>query len=377
METDNSPSDSYGARGFAGLQSLVSNIGDVTARPPESVKSTGSSRTLPPPAPPPLSRTYPSNRQDTDQGCSEQKKELLTQRRELLRTWMWWGVGIGGLFILITTLNGNQPTLPATDIQSVSSSTGISSPTHTVLTPPAWSDLTPPPSEEIPPAGLNNLLSRTQITYCLAQNIRLDAAQGMVRQSTAADVDRYNAMIADYNSRCGQYQYEQGSRETARKAVESFRPMYHAEGLAWFAPQAGGASSAPALKPVGVNQGIHHIYTKAKRIAPFRITTGTGQDNYFIKLVDANTKSPVMTIYVHGGRTFETKVPLGTYGLRYATGRTWYGTKLLFGPQTGYSEVDENLTFSIEGNEVQGNIIELVPRIGGNLKTKSISANEF
>lgn len=228
-----------------------------------------------------------------------------------------------------------------------------------------------------PSVGTDNVLSMAQITYCLAQKIRLDAAQRVLSRYASTDIDRFNTMVDDYNSRCGQYRYEKSSREAAKDAVEPFRAQYDQEGRAWFTPKSPKADVAAALVPVTIRKGVQHVYAGAERIAPFRVTTSVGQNNYFIKLVDASTNSPVMTIYVLGGSTFETRVPLGTYRLRYATGQTWYGTKNLFGPKTGYSEVEDSLTFSVQGDEVQGNDIQLVPQLGGNLATKTISPDEF
>lgn len=224
--------------------------------------------------------------------------------------------------------------------------------------------------------GTHNVLSAAQITYCLAQKTRLKAAQGAINQYAASDIGRFNAMVDDWNSRCGSYRYEQGVRAAAVASVASFRTNYEREGKAWFAAVPAN-TLVPILTPVPIRQGVQHIFVDADRIAPFRVKTSAGPDHYFIKLVDADTGSPAMTIYVDGGRTYETNVPVGTYQIRYATGRTWYGVRHLFGPATAYSETVDDVTFSIQGNEVQGNDIELVPQLGGNLATKTISAAQF
>lgn len=235
---------------------------------------------------------------------------------------------------------------------------------------------TNPPAEERPPVGTNNVLSAAQITYCLAQKTRLKAAQGAINQYAASDIERFNAMVDDWNRRCGSYRYEQGVRVAAIASVASFRSSYEREGKAWFTiPPV--QALAPVLTPIPIQQGVQHLYVDAERIAPFRVTTSAGPDNYFIKLVDADTGSPVMTIYVDGGTTYETNVPVGTYQIRYATGQVWYGVRHLFGPVTAYSETTDDVTFSIQGNEAQGNDIELVPQLGGNLATKAISAAQF
>src|SRR5262249_38796763 len=70
-------------------------------------------------------------------------------------------------------------------------------------------------------------------------------------------------------------------------------------------------------------------------IAPFSIETEPGA-NYLIKLVNvADAKDQIM-IYVKGGETYSTKVPLGGYRIRAAAGQTWYGRNDLFGPETQF-----------------------------------------
>jgi hypothetical protein len=126
-----------------------------------------------------------------------------------------------------------------------------------------------------------------------------------------------------------------------------------------------------------VTQGIHQLYTSAEQIAPFRIVTPSGADSFYIKLTDASTGVLVMTFFVHGGQSFEAVVPAGTYRVKYATGATWYGVDFVFGPDTRYSEAVKIFEFSSKKNHITGSTIELTPRGGSNLDTKTISADQF
>lgn len=136
-------------------------------------------------------------------------------------------------------------------------------------------------------------------------------------------------------------------------------------------------SAVPEYPTVSVNQGIYQRFTNAEAIAPFRIVTPTGQESYYVKLVDAFTGTPAMSFYIFGGQSFETEVPLGTYRVKYATGETWCGENYLFGSSTRYSETDKTFEFSVQGNQISGYTVELIRQRGGNLHTKSISANQF
>ncbi len=63
--------------------------------------------------------------------------------------------------------------------------------------------------------------------------------------------------------------------------------------------------------------------------------------------------------------------------MRYATGKTWYGTKHLFGPETAYAKADEPFDFTFNGYQYSGYTVELILQTGGNLRTSSISAANF
>jgi hypothetical protein len=66
------------------------------------------------------------------------------------------------------------------------------------------------PVESQPPVGQNTVLSTAQIRYCLAEDIRMDGAKAAVNNYIDSDVERFNAMVADYNSRCGSFRYRRG-----------------------------------------------------------------------------------------------------------------------------------------------------------------------
>ncbi len=126
---------------------------------------------------------------------------------------------------------------------------------------------------------------------------------------------------------------------------------------------------------VPVNGDVR-AFTTAKRIAPFEIKTGGGQ-HYLVKLVDAFTKAPVLTVFVRGGQTATVDVPLGNYEVRYTCGNSWYGYKYLFGDSGSYSKTNETFRFSQTGNQVSGYTITLYPVEHGNLQTRHIEPTEF
>ena len=128
-------------------------------------------------------------------------------------------------------------------------------------------------------------------------------------------------------------------------------------------------------QPVVAGTGVVS-FTGEHAIAPLKIKTARGY-NYFVRIVSATTESRVMEVYIIGGDKFNGKLPLGSYEIRYASGETWYGPTLLFGPTTAYSKANRIFNFVQTGNRVKGYTIELIRQPGGNLRTSSISANDF
>lgn len=110
--------------------------------------------------------------------------------------------------------------------------------------------------------------------------------------------------------------------------------------------------------------------------APFSVET-KGDGYYYLKLKDAQTKKDAFILFVHGGKTVETEVPLGDYYLYYAHGDTWYGSTDLFGPETVYMKSDDLFEFYVDDDYVNGWSIELYLQENGNMNTEAIDASEF
>ncbi len=137
------------------------------------------------------------------------------------------------------------------------------------------------------------------------------------------------------------------------------------------------AGTRSEYSSISVNQGVHKRFTQAEMIAPLRIVTPVGPERYYVKLIDAFAGTTIVTFFIFGGQTFDTKVPLGTYLIKYAAGENWYGENYLFGSDTRYSEADKIFEFAEQGSQIGGYTVELIRQLGGNLRTKSIAANQF
>lgn len=197
-------------KGFAGLSSLVS---DVDATPPPAPKKTSTSSTGTAPQPAPQQPYKPP--QQPGSGSSVGK-------------WMLGiAIGIGMLWLVGQSNKNTSPPTPAYSPTAQSASPGYSAPNAQPQAPSR-------PVESKPPVGQGLTLPSEQIAYCVAEDIRLDGAKSAVNSYSNSDVDRFNAMVADYNSRCGSFRYRKGALENARRDIEAIRGLLQADGRSRF-----------------------------------------------------------------------------------------------------------------------------------------------
>ena len=233
-----------GAKGFAGLSALVSDghassvdaMGSSAARPisdTQPATAVPASKPVQPRSQPQTQTTYQSPVQPAGIGSGSK-----------------WLIGIAVFFGLIWLVSlsdkkssGTTPSYPS-----------ATSSTSQATSPPVWQQPAAPapvpslPTEETPPVGSGSVLTSPQIRYCTAENIRLDAAKEVINQYNDSDIDRFNALVADYNVRCSDFRYRKGTLETARSEVERFRSDYVAQGKQRFASSTALPSVAPQVR---------------------------------------------------------------------------------------------------------------------------------
>ena len=86
------------------------------------------------------------------------------------------------------------------------------------------------PEESKPPVGQDRVISLAQIRYCFAEEIRMHGAESNLAAKSQSDIDRFNTMVIDYNNRCGQFRYQPGSLEAARRDVDQYRAQLLLDG---------------------------------------------------------------------------------------------------------------------------------------------------
>lgn len=130
----------------------------------------------------------------------------------------------------------------------------------------------------------------------------------------------------------------------------------------------------PGLAPF---TGLLQKSFESEAVAPLRINTARASGNYYVKIIDWYTKKTIAAAYIVGGEFFETKVPLGSYELRYATGNQWRDEVLLFGEETQFSRADDRFDFTSDAHGYSGYTVTLILQRDGNLKTEEIPPDDF
>ena len=85
-------------------------------------------------------------------------------------------------------------------------------------------------TESVPPYGTGQTLNASQIYYCLAENVRIDANRPTINQYDNYSIQRFNGTIDDYNARCSDYRYKQSAMNAAQKALDSNRYLIQSQG---------------------------------------------------------------------------------------------------------------------------------------------------
>lgn len=148
--------------------------------------------------------------------------------------WFWAFVGLGVMIWLFNAAkeNGSRSSGSRSYTPPSSSSTYTASPAP--KTPRTVLEFSKPP------VGQNNILSMPQIRWCLREDIRVQALRPLTTSNQ--EIDQFNAVVSDYNRRCGSFRYRQGTLERARREVEAVRAEIVAATIQESPTQLGGSS---------------------------------------------------------------------------------------------------------------------------------------
>jgi hypothetical protein len=126
------------------------------------------------------------------------------------------------------------------------------------------------------------------------------------------------------------------------------------------------------------------------RIMPDSPTTGYGElevqngtsDDAVLSLYDLAGDETIREFYVKANHAVQMKeIPVGTYQLVYMAGLDWDEGDATFRCDPDYAEFERNFVFTEENNQegvrYHAITVTLHPVVGGNLRTKKISRQEF
>lgn len=225
------------SKGFAGLSSLVSDI-DTTLPPASKQEAVefGASSSAERPTASENAQLEPSpNNQQPYQAPSQPSSNSSAGK---------WVLGIAAVFGVLWFI-GETNKSPSSPAPAYSPPARNTAPSYSTAS--AQPQVPSPPEEEKPPVGQGLVFSTAQVRYCLAEDIRIDSAKSALNNYSDSDVDRFNAMVADYNSRCGSFRFRSGALESANRDIEAYRSQLQAEGRSRFARNPStGALSVPA-----------------------------------------------------------------------------------------------------------------------------------
>jgi hypothetical protein len=209
--------------GFAGLSNLASDVDDLIA---SATKRAAAARRRA--AAGATASSGSSSKQSDERG---QQTFTASPSPGSTRRWLWGaGAVLVVLWLIALASNSSGPT-PVTPVsrppRSVSGTGTPAGQQSPVSSSPSNGRI-----EQLPPIGPDRVLDAAQIRYCLSEDIRLEAAREVVNAD--ADVNRFNSMINDFNTRCANYRYRRQVFESVQREVQSNRASLQAEGVARF-----------------------------------------------------------------------------------------------------------------------------------------------
>lgn len=126
------------------------------------------------------------------------------------------------------------------------------------------------------------------------------------------------------------------------------------------------------LPPTSVMSGNYDEDTNP----PFQINNSPDAHT-LLKLVSVDTGAEVIAVFVRAGEQISIGVPVGEYHAKIASGQTWYGEAIRFGPKTSYAKLDSVFRFTVKGQDLLGHEVTLSRVSNGNLSRTAISASAF
>ncbi|MEL4273927.1 peptidoglycan-binding domain-containing protein [Shewanella xiamenensis] len=216
-------------KGFSGLSDLASEVSDIN----EPIKPEPKAEAKPstPKQPPQPQRETAPSETERKTTSSPPPIETVSSGKSGGGSGGKWVLGIIGVIFVIWLINNGGQSNKKTSYTPPSSSQSYSYPQST----PAPAVQSPSTTQSAglqytkPSVGTNNVLSVPEIRWCIREGIRIEAMRDVI--DTNAGIDEFNRIVNDYNSRCGNYRYRQGSQSQAERDVEAYQSQIVSEAI--------------------------------------------------------------------------------------------------------------------------------------------------
>ncbi len=192
-------------KGFSGLDDLGTDIDDIISENHKNIKNNTEQKTE--------FKGDKTTSNDNEIEDIEKSKSASSNKSNISNvansdskngssSWIWWLLAFGVFGWIITQSNTTS---------SSSNKTSYSSPSQQNYSLNTQSDNYSKTSSddyyESKPDAFVSILNKNQLLYCKAEKIRLDAVQNKIDLYSKYEVDKYNSLLNDYNSRCPNKQY--------------------------------------------------------------------------------------------------------------------------------------------------------------------------
>lgn len=207
-----------GKKGFAGLDSLVSEVEAPRAPSPEPI-------------------SHEENVGRSEASCAQPQPAYTGSPTTGGSSGKWWLIAIGVVGFFVWAYNSGDRTpgyAPAAEAPAPEYAPAAEAPAPEYAPAQPYE---PAPAyaandEEVPPTGSGRVFNQSQIKYCLSEKIRISAWEGLLDEYSETSVDAFNAAVNDYNTRCSNFRYRAGTLESVSAEVEANRYALTMQGKA-------------------------------------------------------------------------------------------------------------------------------------------------
>ena len=270
-------------KGFSGLDDLSTDIDDIISENHKEFKNNSEQKTEY------KEHKTTSNDNETENIEKSKSTSSTTSNTSNIESndsnkgsssWIWWLIAVGVIGWIIIQSNSTSSSSNKTSYSSSQQNYSSSAKSNN------YSKSTTDDYYESKPDAYLTTLNKNQLLYCEAEKIRLDAAQNKIDLYSTYEVDKFNALTNDYNSRCANKQYYKNDMYYVDINIEKKRYQLQQDGLARF-PKSNSISSNS--QSYNSNQPKNQTPNVNSKIL-YSLTINTIPSDAKVKIVNINPK---------------------------------------------------------------------------------------